>query len=410
MSRMYEALSAAGRKVEKTRIPYEIVEWAPPAGDPSSGLNIALSRTIISSEQGDSTGAVGKPSHSIRKYLMLGFAALALVILGVGHELRAVHSGLGSNPQPYGAAFEGTIRPASEIRITAESLGTVSKIFVKVGGTVQKGQPLLRMDDREARLALEHAALARNAAENSLKKFRAPLADVNARVAMSQRQEQQVPTRQWRDSPERAQAAYDEAVSNQKRAKELLQAGLIPKQEMDLRDIELRIAQDDLSNAKTLASASEKVRKDQSEQADLQAKAARQELEEQLRELALRYEEAKQRVDATEVRATETGVVAEVSVRLGDRVPEGSLLVRLAQLNQMVAEVPVAANMISQLQVGQLATIQLPSSPPQQVEGAIRMISPLPSANMTHLIEVEFKNPTRLLLAGQPTEVRFVKP
>jgi multidrug resistance efflux pump len=227
---------------------------------------------------------------------------------------------------------------------------------------------------------------------------------------MSQRQEQQVPTRQWRDSPERAQATYDEAVSNHTRAKELYQAGLISKQELDLRDTELRIAQDDLTNAKTLASASDKARKDQSEQADLQAKVSRQELQEQLRELELRYEEAKQRVEATQVRATETGVVAEVSVRLGDRVPEGSLLVRLAQLNQMVAEVPVAANMISQLQVGQLAIIQLPSSPPQQVEGAIRMISPLPSANMTHLIEVEFKNPTRLLLAGQPTEVRFVKP
>jgi multidrug resistance efflux pump len=411
---MYEALSATERKVVKTRIPYKIIEGEPIASNPSSGLNIAHSGTIISNELQDhrpsTTGTVGKSPHGIRKYLLVGFAALAVAALGVGHALRAAHSGFGNGTQPYGAAFEGTIRPASEIRITAESLDTVSKIYVKVGDTVQKGQPLLRMDDRAARLALEHAALARNAAENSLNKFRAPLADVNARVAMSQRQEQEVPTRQWRDSPERAQAAYDEAVSNHTRAKELFQAGLIPKQEMDLRDTELRIAQDDLTNAKTLASASAKTKKDQSEQADLQAKASRQELQEQLSELELRYEEAKQHVDATEVRATETGVVAEVSVRLGDRVPEGSLLVRLAQLNQMVAEVPVAANMISQLQVGQLATIQLPSSPPQQVEGAIRMISPLPSANMTHLIEVEFKNPTRLLLAGQPTEVRFVRP
>jgi hypothetical protein len=66
--------------------------------------------------------------------------------------------------------------------------------------------------------------------------------------------------------------------------------------------------------------------------------------------------------------------------------------------------------MISQLQVGQLAMIQLPSSPPQQVEGKVRTINPLPSANMTHLTEIEFENPTRLLLAGQPTEVRFVRP
>ena len=34
---------------------------------------------------------------------------------------------------PTELAFEGTIRPASEIRITAESLGTVSEIFRKGG-------------------------------------------------------------------------------------------------------------------------------------------------------------------------------------------------------------------------------------------------------------------------------------
>ena len=29
---------------------------------------------------------------------------------------------------------------------------------------------------------------------------------------------------------------------------------------------------------------------------------------------------------------------------------------------------------------------------------------------MTHAVEVQFDNPTLLLLAGQPAEVRFVKP
>jgi multidrug resistance efflux pump len=411
---MYEALSITARKVVKARIPYEVVEPEPPAGDSVDGLNMIPSSTIISSEQQIprhfTTGATGNSSHSLRNYLLLGFGGLALVLVAAGHVLRVGNSTFANGPQPYGVGFEGTIRPASEIRITSESLGTVSKIYIKVGDTVEKGQPLLRMDDREARLALKQAALALGAAQTNLSKFREPLADANARVAVSQRQEQQVPSRQWRDSPERAQAAYDEAAANHARAKELFQSGLIPKQEMDLRDTELRIAQDDLANAKKLAVAADNVKRDQSEQADLQAKASHQELQEQLHELQLKYEEAKQRVDASEVRATETGVVAEIPVRLGDRVPEGSLLVRLAQLNRMIAEVPVAANMISQLQVGQPAIVQLPSSPPRQVEGAIRIISPLPSANMTHLIEVEFENPTRMLLAGQPTEVRFVKP
>jgi hypothetical protein len=46
----------------------------------------------------------------------------------------------------------------------------------------------------------------------------------------------------------------------------------------------------------------------------------------------------------------------------------------------------------------------------RQVEGKIRVIHPLPSPNMTHIVEVEFDNPTLLLLAGQSAEVRFSKP
>jgi hypothetical protein len=46
----------------------------------------------------------------------------------------------------------------------------------------------------------------------------------------------------------------------------------------------------------------------------------------------------------------------------------------------------------------------------RQVEGKSREIQPLPSPNMTHIVEVEFDNPTLLLLAGQSAEVRFSKP
>jgi hypothetical protein len=76
----------------------------------------------------------------------------------------------------------------------------------------------------------------------------------------------------------------------------------------------------------------------------------------------------------------------------------------------MIAEVPVAAQMISALRVGQSAQVGLSSLPPRKVEGSIRAINPLPSQNMTHIVEVEFDNPTLLLVAGQPAEVRFLRP
>jgi HlyD family secretion protein len=338
--------------------------------------------------------------------LLLVFLSMALIALGGGH---AFHSSAFSK-SPYGVTFESTIRPLSDIRISADGLGTVCEIFVKVGDVVEKGQELLRMSDADAQLALEQAKIELAAAQQNLAQSRGQLAEVNARLAVTQGRQQQVPTRQWHDSPERAQAAYDEAQTEYNRTRQLYDAGVIAKQELDARTTALRMAQDDLENAKKLANVSQRIEQDQSEQAELQTQVARQELQLQLRQATLKYQQAKRRVDGTVVRATQDGVVAEIPVRLGERLPEGALLVQLTQLNPLVAQVPVAAAMIDILHVGQPALVHLPSIPPRQVEGTVRIINPLPAPNMTHTVEVEFKNPSLLLLAGQPAEVTFLKP
>ncbi len=388
MSQIFEALTIA-----RDRAVENLVERRLERNDPL----VPLSKGFVFSHQ------------KIRNTLIVTFFAMGLALLATNYALSP--SGVVVKGQPvYGVAFEGTIHPASEFFITADLGGTVSSISVRVGDTVKEGQPLLSMDAREAALALEQAAVELKAAQSNLDQFRVPLAEANARVAVSQREEQQVPTRQWRDSPERAAAAYDLASNNYNRAKALYDAGLIPKQELDIRVTELRIARDDLENANKLAGASSKVEHDQTIQANLQAMATREELREQLRQAQLKYQRAKEQTGENVVRATQAGVVAEIPAHLGDHVSSGTILVRLAELDRMIAEVPVAARMIAELKVGQSAQVELPSSPPHQVEGRIRVINPLPSPNMTHIVEIEFGNPTLSLLAGQSAEVRFSKP
>ncbi|MGB7845221.1 MAG: efflux RND transporter periplasmic adaptor subunit [Candidatus Acidiferrum sp.] len=414
MSRIFEALTVARHQaVEKLK------SLSPALGEPVDSSSELSPRVVVpsnahlsgrlKSHTAQLPGTVSLSHKQIRNYLILAFFVTGLVLLGTSHAFRP-HEGTFANSQSvYGVTFEGTVHPANEILITAESSGTVSSISVKVGDTVQKGQALLGMDDREAQLAVKQASVELEAARTKLDKFRAQLADASARVAIAQRQEQLVPTRQWRDSPERAEAAYDQALLNYNRAKKLFEAGLIAQQEVDLRSTELRMARDDLENAKQLAKVSTKLEHDQAEQANLQAKVTRAELQQQLRQAEVNYERAKQQADATVVCATTAAVVSEIPIHLGDRVPGGAVLARLAKLDHMIAEVPVAAQVISQLRAGQSAQVGLPSVPPRKVEGRIRAINPLPSQNMTHIVEVEFDNPTLLLMAGQPAEVRFVK-
>jgi HlyD family secretion protein len=355
-------------------------------------------------------GKVTLSHKKVRYYLILTFFAVALILVGTNHALHPYGNAFAISQPIYGVEFEGTVRPANEIRITAELSGTVSNILVKVGDNVQKGQELLRMDDREAEWGAKEAAVELETAKAKLDKSRLELAEANARVAISQRQEQLVPSRQWRDSPERAAAAYDLALTNYNRAKKLYDVGVVAQQELDARSTELRVARDDLENAKKLARVSTTLAHDQTDQVNLQAKVTRAELQEQLHQAELGYERAMHQLDATVVRATAGGVVSEIPVHLGDRVPGGTVLVRLAELHRMIAEVPVAAQMISKVKAGQPARVRLSSSPPREVDGQICVINPLPSSNMTHLVEVEFDNPTLLLLAGQPAEVMFLTP
>jgi HlyD family secretion protein len=415
MSQIFEALTVAHDPAVN-----KLKSLSHGRGEPTDASSALLPTVVVApnadllgrlkNQTGQLPGDVNLPHKKIRNYLILAFFVAGLVLLGTNHAFHPLGSAFADSQSIYGVAFEGTVRPASEIRITAESNGTVSNISVKVGDTVQKGQQLLGMDDREAQLTVKQESVELEAAETKLDKFRAQLADADARVAISQRQEQLVPTRQWRDSPERAAAAYDQALLNYSRTKKLFEAGLIAQQELDARDTELRMARDDLENAKELAAVSTKLAHDQADQANLQAKVTREELQAQLRQAEVNYERAKQRADATIVRATTAGVVSEIPVRLGDRVPGGAVLAGLAKLDRMIAEVPVAAQMISELRVGQTAQVRLSSLPSREVEGRIRAINPLPSQNMTHIVEVEFDNPTLLLLAGQPAEVRFVRP
>ncbi len=401
MSHIFDALSIAQRETDEDLI--ALLDPQARAADQALARPSEKSAEIVWLDK-PHPRLVARPARLI--FLLLVFLSIALIALGGGHAFHAnVHS-----KSPYGVTFEGTIRPVSDIRISADGLGTVCEIFVKVGDVVEKGQQLLRMSDADAQLALEQAKIELAAAQQNLAQSRGQLAEVNARLAVTQGRQQQVPTRQWHDSPERAQAAYDETLTEYNRTRQLYDAGVIAKQELDARTTALRMAQDDLENAKKLAKVSQRLEQDQSEQAELQAQVAREELQLQLRQATLKYQQARRRVDGSVVRATQDGVVAEIPVRLGERLPEGSLLVQLTQLNPLVAQVPVAAAMIDILHVGQPALVHLPSIPPRKVEGTVRIINPLPAANMTHTVEVEFENPSLQLLAGQPAEVTFLKP
>ncbi len=306
-------------------------------------------------------------------------------------------------------AFEGILRPIQEVSLLSFNSGIVQEVTVKPGDKVEKGQVLIRLQDPEAQASLEEAKFEEQEIEKELLNLHSRLAEANASFTLAQQKAEHVPTRQWRDSIERAQASYDLASSRYRRAEELHKAGIIAQQDFEVAENELRLAKNDLQNARTLDSGSKAVEQAQEAQGRLQAELAAKEQQQVLERAKLKVQQAQQRADAATIRASDKGLVIDLFVRPGDQVAPGNKLLRLAKLEQLRTMVPVSETIMKALHIGQKARVRIPTMPPQEVEAHITRINPLRAANMDHEIDLEFDNKSGELLAGQPAEVYFLK-
>src|SRR5918996_2486174 len=136
---------------------------------------------------------------------------------------------------------------------------TIAEIVVAPGDELAAGAPIARLDrtdaDRElAHLTLELERATQNVAEreravawteNASQRLVSETTHASSELAIAARETQQVPMRQARDSPERAQVAYDKAVMKARRAEQLAASGLLAKQEVEDARFEVTMAADD---------------------------------------------------------------------------------------------------------------------------------------------------------------------
>jgi multidrug resistance efflux pump len=306
--------------------------------------------------------------------------------------------------------------------------------MVEVGDRVQAGQPLLMLDDDDARRVVSQLAFDVQKAktqtaqlertvellDRSINALAIPAAEATAKLAVAQRNAEQVPNRQAKDSPERAQAAYDQAVARERRLVALANGGVVARQELEDAQIAVRVAADDLAVARRAADASAALSAAQAlqaqTQADLQVADQQRQRQDRIGELTqarLRQTEAERelaralkRLGDLAVRASGDALVAEVPVKAGDRLLAGAVLVKLATVNPMIVDVDVPPSIVNGLVRGDAASVRVGRSTTEYA-GRIKTIAPLPGDAGAHTIEVEFDNPSAALLAGQTARVRF---
>lgn len=239
-----------------------------------------------------------------------------------------------------------TVQTRHRANVGVQLAGTVREVGVVEGERFRQGQVLLRLDDREARAAMQAAELAVRQAELKWQQWR----DVQAPVA--------------READRQAQANLVQARAQFERQQDLFQQGFVGQAALDEALRAWRVAQAQAGSAAAQGQAHVEggIEQALSRSALVQAQA----------NLAA----AQARLSYTEVRASFDGQVISRAVEPGDTVQPGKTLLALAPdgVTELVAQID--ERNLALLKLGQTAQASADAYPGQKFPAVISSIAP----------------------------------
>jgi len=316
--------------------------------------------------------------------------------------------------------------------VPAQQAGRIEKLLVREGDVVTAGQPLVQLDDREARIAVQRATLefesARHVAGDQSRLNSARKAvEKEKQIAVQQQVEFDVAQSEALNdvSVRTAAAARDVADNEYQRGVRSREASKNSVSESTLDGLRLQLekaklaheqAEFQLSMLKLKLDAGRAGIRTQMlaiEAAELDIKEA-----ESLLQLArLQADLKRSDIDATElnleqrtVRSPIEGVVVELPRRTGEWVQPGEKVVRVIQLSRMRAEGFLPLAKASSTLVGRPVVVEVGSVDKGRVlrPGRITFVSPdVDPINQEVRVWAEFDNPDGALLPGLRATIRI---
>ena len=240
----------------------------------------------------------------------------------------------------------GAVEPATEVGLASEVAGRVVEVLVEVGDPVERGQPMVVLDDEDRRLEL-------GLAEASVSEAKARLEGISDGGAQGAQAELD-------------QALVEEAaaVEEYERARKLWRAGVGTRGEVDERQRRMEIAG---AQARRARVANRESQPGGSEQA--QAQAALERAEQQRRRAALMLEK-------TTLYAPGSGVVLNREVEVGTVVQPGEPVARVGWLDPVEVRVDPDEREIANLEVGQAAAVVADAFPDRPVAAQVVRVDP----------------------------------
>ena len=258
------------------------------------------------------------------------------------------------------AYVHGNVTPVS-----TKLAGHVRVILVDDNQRVAKGQVLVRLDDREFRIAVRDS-------EARVAAARAALANVFARI-----EKQKATIKQSAAEVRFAEAEFNRARSEHRRITKLAARSVASRQRFDQTEAGLHRGRARLSSSRAALLAA---------QAELAVLSSdRERLAANLAQSFAALELAKTRLSDTVVKAPVDGVIANRTVRPGQYVVAGRTLFSVVPLKGVWVVANFKETQIVKMRRGQRVHITVDAYPGQELEGRVESFAPASGATFALL-------------------------
>ncbi|EPQ5109465.1 EmrA/EmrK family multidrug efflux transporter periplasmic adaptor subunit [Acinetobacter baumannii] len=278
----------------------------------------------------------------------LGFFALILLIAAILYAIWALflnHSVSTDN------AYVG----AETAQITSMVSGQVAQVLVKDTQTVHRGDVLVRIDDRDAKIALAQAEAELAKAKRQYKQTAANSSSLNSQVVVRADE-----INSAKAQVAQAQADYDKAALELNHRAQLAASGAVSKEELTKAQSAVETAKAGLELAKAgLAQATS------SRKAAESTLAANEALIQGVSETSTpdvqvaqaHVEQAQLDLERTVIRAPVDGVITRRNIQVGQRVAPGTSMMMIVPLNDLYVDANFKESQLKKVRPGQPVTL-----------------------------------------------------
>lgn len=294
------------------------------------------------------TTSASDENNQNKRKKFLGFFALILLIAAILYAIWALFL---NNSVSTDNAYVG----AETAQITSMVSGQVAQVVVKDTQTVHRGDVLVRIDDRDAKIALAQAEAELAKAKRQYKQTAANSSSLNSQVVVRADE-----INSAKAQVAQAQADYDKAALELNRRSQLAASGAVSKEELTKAQSAVETAKAGLELAKAgLAQASS------SRKAAESTLAANEALIQGVSETSTpdvqvaqaHVEQAQLDLERTVIRAPVDGVVTRRNIQVGQRVAPGTSIMMIVPLNDLYVDANFKESQLKKVRPGQAVTL-----------------------------------------------------